>query len=140
MPGRTPPLLHGARNVSKSLHIRDEEVQMGGNTNPILHLLKVNEVISFAGFLRVFFPCAKAFYLAFKNSEGSVKTTFCDLSVERVTEGVREKKRETTSGETLQTLSSQSYIRIQQKQNMKPNIEEQILSAVKLEIVILSIL
>ena len=69
-----------------------------------------------------------------------MKTTFCDLSVERVTEGVREKKRETTSGETLQTLSSQSYIRIQQKQNMKPNIEEQILSAVKLELVILSIL
>ena len=69
-----------------------------------------------------------------------MKTTFCDLSVERVTEGVREKKRETTSGEALQTLSSQSYIRIQQKQNMKPNIEEQILSAVKLEIVILSIL
>ena len=69
-----------------------------------------------------------------------MKTTFCDLSVERVTEGVREKKREKTSGEALQTLSSQSYIRIQQKQNMKPNIEEQILSAVKLEIVILSIL
>ena len=69
-----------------------------------------------------------------------MKTTFCDLSVERVTEGVREKKREKTSGETLQTLSSQSYIRIQQKQNMKPNIEEQILSAVKLEIVIISIL
>ena len=63
-----------------------------------------------------------------------MKTTFCDLSVERVTEGVREKKREKTSGETLQTLSSQSYIRIQQKQNMKPNIEEQIVSAVKLEI------
>ena len=69
-----------------------------------------------------------------------MKTTFCDLSVERVTEGVREKKREKTSGEALQTLSSQSYIRIQQKQNMKPNIEEQILSAVKLELVILSIL
>ena len=69
-----------------------------------------------------------------------MKTTFCDLSVERVTEGVREKKREKTSGEALQTLSFQSYIRIQQKQNMKPNIEEQILSAVKLEIVILSIL
>ena len=68
-----------------------------------------------------------------------MKTTFCDLSVERVTEGVREKKRETTSGETLQTLSSQSYIRIQQMQNIKPNIEEQTLSAVKLDIVIISL-
>ena len=110
MPGRTPPLLHGARNVSKSLHIRDEEVQMGGNTNPILHLLKVNEVISFAGFLRVFFPCAKAFYLAFKNSEGSVKTTFCDLSVERVTEGVREKKSETT--QQAERLCKLSLLRV----------------------------
>ena len=108
--GRTPPLLHGARNVSKSLHIRDEEVQMGGNTNPILHLLKVNEVISFAGFLRVFFPCAKAFYLAFKNSEGSVKTTFCDLSVERVTEGVREKKSETT--QQAERLCKLSLLRV----------------------------
>ena len=66
-----------------------------------------------------------------------MKTTFCDLSVERVTEGVREKKRETTSGETLQTLSSKSYIRIQQKHNIEPNIEEQTLSAVKLDIVII---
>ena len=68
-----------------------------------------------------------------------MKTTFCDLSVERVTEGVREKKRETTTGEALQTLSPQSYIRIQQKQNIKPNIKEQTLSAVKLDIVIISL-
>ena len=68
-----------------------------------------------------------------------MKTTFCDLSVERVTEGVREKKRETTSRETLQTLSPQSYIRIQQTQNIKLNIEEQTLSAVKLDIVIISL-
>ena len=75
MPGRTPPLLHGARNVSKSLHIRDEEVQMGDNTNPgaelsiniylILHPLKVNEVISFVGF-RYFFPVQKLFILPLK--------------------------------------------------------------------------
>ena len=74
-PGRTPPLLHGARNVSKSLHICDEGVQLGDNTNPgaelsiniylILHPLKVNEVISFVGF-RYFFPVQKLFTLPLK--------------------------------------------------------------------------
>ena len=55
-----------------------------------------------------------------------MKTTFCDLSVERVTEGVREKKRETTK--QAERLCKLSLLRVKSEFN-KSKTSSQILKS-----------